>query len=295
MRVGITTPCSEDFSKMSPTDQGAHCTKCALNVIDFTDKSSVEIKHILAERIGQKTCGRIESKQLKELNDDFHIWQSSQRRSLQTSFLFATMLVFGLALYGCTNEQEQVVQEFQKQTVQVIDTVEPEPEDTLVKVEKIVIAPPPAIEYIEEEEYLMGDMAYEAVVEEVYEAEIVEKVRQVEVSHTMGAVAYHREFEVYLKDEIQEVKSNRIQEFSALAYPNPTAENATLKLSVAKKEKYQVKLFSITGEFVKDVHFGKLKNGIHELPIDMIDVRPGVYLAVITSKHVNESVRIVKQ
>ncbi len=51
MKISIPEPCSEDWSKMTPIEQGTFCQKCALEVTDFTNKSSLEIKSILMEKI----------------------------------------------------------------------------------------------------------------------------------------------------------------------------------------------------------------------------------------------------
>ncbi|MFT5779486.1 MAG: hypothetical protein ACI837_002445, partial [Crocinitomicaceae bacterium] len=40
--IKIKEPCSEDFAKMTPTQQGAFCDKCAMEVYDFTNKSTQE-------------------------------------------------------------------------------------------------------------------------------------------------------------------------------------------------------------------------------------------------------------
>jgi hypothetical protein len=36
MGISIKEPCHEDWSKMTATEKGAFCQKCALEVIDFT-------------------------------------------------------------------------------------------------------------------------------------------------------------------------------------------------------------------------------------------------------------------
>ena len=53
--IGIPIPCSEDWKKMEPTEQGAYCGKCQFDVIDFTAKQPEEIRAILKLRSGQKT------------------------------------------------------------------------------------------------------------------------------------------------------------------------------------------------------------------------------------------------
>ncbi len=58
----IRTPCPEKWDKMTPNEQGRHCEKCALTVIDFTQMEEEEIHKTLQARAGQRTCGRMKSK-----------------------------------------------------------------------------------------------------------------------------------------------------------------------------------------------------------------------------------------
>ena len=58
-KINIPVPCTEDWNKMTPTDKGAYCDKCAFEVIDFTNQTPEEIKATLKSRMGQKTCGHI--------------------------------------------------------------------------------------------------------------------------------------------------------------------------------------------------------------------------------------------
>ncbi|MBN4072576.1 hypothetical protein JYT74_00920 [Crocinitomix catalasitica] len=43
-KVSIPDPCHEDWDKMTPTEKGTFCGKCQIDVIDFTTKSSHEVK-----------------------------------------------------------------------------------------------------------------------------------------------------------------------------------------------------------------------------------------------------------
>lgn len=61
MGISIKEPCHEDWSKMTPSQKGAFCQSCAIDVIDFTDKTPIEIKLLLVQEFSQssRTCGRI--------------------------------------------------------------------------------------------------------------------------------------------------------------------------------------------------------------------------------------------
>ena len=87
--VGIQKPCSEDWNKMMPTEKGAFCNKCAIDVIDFTDKPSSEIKSILRDNLGGKICGHIYPEQERMLNSEFELWQFDSTKSVQPTYLVA--------------------------------------------------------------------------------------------------------------------------------------------------------------------------------------------------------------
>ncbi len=113
MKISIPEPCSEDWSKMTPTEQGAFCQKCALEVTDFTNKSPLEIKSILTGKIEskQRVCGHIENRQLVEFNHGFIPWKSNQE-SFRAIWMFSLVAVFGMTLFSCqsTFSKEMVEQ-----------------------------------------------------------------------------------------------------------------------------------------------------------------------------------------
>jgi len=94
----ISSPCSVDYNKMSPTDSGRFCENCCKIVVDFTTKTAQQISDFL--KINSGTCGRFRKSQLEpipvESNRKF-----SKRFSL---FSVALYFVFGTLLFsveGC--------------------------------------------------------------------------------------------------------------------------------------------------------------------------------------------------
>ena len=63
MHLSIQNPCSENYDQFKKTFNGGYCTSCAKEVIDFTNKSSEEIKNYFTNNTN-KTCGRFKSEQL---------------------------------------------------------------------------------------------------------------------------------------------------------------------------------------------------------------------------------------
>lgn len=111
-RVSIPNPCGEDWNKMTPTERGAFCGKCQIDVIDFTNKSNAEIKTILLANKGQHLCGHIKQSQLMRLNGNYTLWEHQSARTFQSKFLWACMIAFGLTLFtGCSsNDMDDVIE-----------------------------------------------------------------------------------------------------------------------------------------------------------------------------------------
>jgi hypothetical protein len=129
MKISIPQPCSEDWTKMTPTEQGAFCKKCALEVTDFTDKSSLEIKSILTQKIQskQRVCGHIENRQMVEFNDEFIPWKSDHE-SFRAIWAFSLVAVFGMTLFSCQSTfSKEVVEKMKTNTEMMLE----EEKDTL--------------------------------------------------------------------------------------------------------------------------------------------------------------------
>lgn len=104
MGISIKEPCHEDWAKMTASEKGAFCQKCALEVTDFTNKTSFEIKQLLVQEFTQndRTCARITNFQLDQLNDAFFQWKN-ERDNFRAVWIFSLVAVFGLSLFSCQN------------------------------------------------------------------------------------------------------------------------------------------------------------------------------------------------
>ena len=69
-KIYIPEPCFEDWDKMTPTEQGAFCGVCSKDVIDFSNRSEEEIQRYLAENMNVKICGRFNTSQICQENDE---------------------------------------------------------------------------------------------------------------------------------------------------------------------------------------------------------------------------------
>jgi len=95
MKIKIPNPCHEDWNKMTDSDKGRFCKSCQKTVIDFTEKTPVEIAAFFHQNKGKKVCGRFRSYQLER---EYHfsqptpLWYPSSKI---VSVLLASAILFG--------------------------------------------------------------------------------------------------------------------------------------------------------------------------------------------------------
>ena len=93
--ISIPNPCSEDFDKMTPTEKGAYCKVCSTDTYDFRKLTDNQIYQIMDENKGKHICGRFTKGQIESLNAPaFFTWKNQTRRTFQSKFLLACVLVF---------------------------------------------------------------------------------------------------------------------------------------------------------------------------------------------------------
>ena len=101
----ISSPCSEDYSNMSPAENGRFCSTCCKVVIDFTKKTAQEILGFL--QLNSGTCGRFRNSQLATVPIE-----NKRKFSKRIGFFsLALYFVFGTLLFStesCTAGEAQV-------------------------------------------------------------------------------------------------------------------------------------------------------------------------------------------
>jgi len=89
MRISINKPCHENWAEMTPTQQGAFCQKCAVDVVDFSEKSPQQVKEILLAKRNDHICGRFSKNQLVGLNEVYENWTDQSVPVFRSKFLWA--------------------------------------------------------------------------------------------------------------------------------------------------------------------------------------------------------------
>lgn len=62
--VKIPEPCTENWDKMTPDNNGRFCGSCQKTVVDFTQMSDEQVKNFLLDNKHKNTCGRFNTAQL---------------------------------------------------------------------------------------------------------------------------------------------------------------------------------------------------------------------------------------
>jgi hypothetical protein len=108
----VPKPCSKDWNKMTPHQQGNFCKSCDRLVYDLTDKTDEELQRFFIEKKKEKICGRFKTTQLaapEKLSIPFAAIPSMQNPL--RAFGLALFLVFGTGLFFCTTSSGASVSE----------------------------------------------------------------------------------------------------------------------------------------------------------------------------------------
>lgn len=310
--INIPEPCSEDWNEMTPNEKGAFCQKCALDVYDFTNKSSDEIRNILTVNIGSPVCMRIESKQLDKLNNDFSAWKMDNKHSYQRALVFTLLVVFGMTLFSCEEDEEPVIDKFQKigQTIlnqdddkKVIDPLKPV--DLEVQSKSSIVDQPDhgaePIQRIKQMITVKGNVRYDLEDQSQPLDEVVvvgDPIPMREYYTTAGIPIISERYNLYLLETyegvVDSVDIDVEPKITGLVYPNPASNQTTLQINMPNRGKGEIQLFALSGQKIRTIHSGRLKNGESEYPIDLTDLETGMYLVVVYSGELKKTIKFSK-
>jgi hypothetical protein len=303
--VQIEKPCSEDWNKMNPTQKGAFCQKCATEVIDFTNKSTTEIKSIFREMIGQSVCSRISDHQLITLNEEFENWQNQKSHSsFQSKFLFAMIIVFGLSLFSCeTEEDRKTISKIQKE----MSNIEPTQPEGLKKITSNKLSNISILENINPINNLNLNDLDSNNFEEITETFTLDEIKinadelvRLKSYGYLGGMGFTRIYQEFLLDSPTEFliydENGQVipNTFQSKVFPNPAVTSTKLEIGFPEKDNFEIHLYDISGKFIQIVQNGELEKGTHLFPIDLSEQPPGTYLVIVHSQKYNETIRVIK-
>jgi hypothetical protein len=106
MKISIPKPCNQNWSEMTPEQQGAFCKVCAKVVIDFSDMSDEEVLAYFEKKKEEKTCGRFRVSQLSPYEMKIDLRAIGARGSFRKIFAAALFIIFS-SLFVCKSDTGQ--------------------------------------------------------------------------------------------------------------------------------------------------------------------------------------------
>lgn len=83
--------------------------------------------------------------------------------------------------------------------------------------------------------------------------------------------------------------------FQSKVYPNPAREATSLEVKLpSSQEQLVINLYDMSGSHIQSVYDGEMNRGTHTYQLNLIDLKPGMYLVTILSADFKETVRISK-
>ena len=302
----ITYQCHENWNDFTPTQQGAFCQKCKIDVKDFTQMSNDEIKDYLEKNSNSHLCGRFGVNQIIGFNNDVKLWTKNNHQTLQAKFVFVLLVTFGLTLFSCTNQAEKYqinkLAETINKTTNSLQQPQPEVNEETTKKDT------------ETTQIVIKNQDRNESQKQKFEAPIVDKdstfcggsksfkelfdIPELE-SHIMGLVVYRPEIDTVLKpikDTTEIKKSSNIDETTIdyKLFPNPTTDETNLIIDVKQEDYFLITLVDLTGNVLQEIFNGELMVGEQRFFIDLNDYSTGYYLITVQTKSINESYKILK-
>lgn len=288
---------------MTPTEKGAFCQRCAKNLVDFTSKTSAEIKATFMEMAGQQVCGRINPEQIDNFNADMRIWERRESRKFQSMLVFSLVVVFGLSLFSCSSDKQKKtilkMQETAQQAWTETEATESPAKTEIQPVEKTVtVAAPEIVELFEPMEQVIYATERDSLYEKLDEFNV--EVNTWELRRSIVGIMHIREEScncVPAPEEVIEYDENGVQipkVFASKAYPNPAGLQTTLELKLPEGGFTEIELYDLSGKFIQTIHSGELARGTRSFTVQLTDLPTGMYLFAIRSKKYSETVKVVK-
>lgn len=308
-RISINEPCHENWSAMTPSEQGAFCGKCQIDVIDFSGKTPEDVKLILEANVGKHLCGRFKKTQLDELNASYLEWDHQSVKTFQSKFLYACLIVFGMTLFSCNAPDEMILGEISTEHYQpdssqtkteTTDSIKTENthEETQVYPtdERRHVKGKVDVNYYENEmEYLKGDIAY--IPDQQIEENDTTPTCETPTRENIFRYPETYYAPVQTKDSAKVITSETpiiSAEFSVSIFPNPTGSLANLEIEIKQAGMFTIELIASNGQKVATVFSGELSEGISNHRIDLSVYSTGTYFVKISSGTQSDVYRILK-
>lgn len=313
--INIPEPCHENWGEMTPTQRGAFCQKCAIDVVDFSKMQNDEVAAFLKSNGQNHLCGRFSNEQLVEINLE-HWWTKTSLSNRLSKFVCALLIGFGVTLFNGLNAQtNQKIKYYTLGEVAIpteIDTSkvncgtsnENEHRKGKVAVQETEEIEEPLIlgDTTITETFIQGDIFYlpeDTITEEIDTATLIE----LEKSKEAIKPRYTLETKNGVRQQQEPLKAYKLEttplpipnkKFEAKVYPNPTTENSTLSIKSNESERFEVLLFDANGKLIEKIFVGILTEESREFDLNMKNLTPGFYFIQIQTSKGTETLKIHK-
>ena len=309
--LAIPDPCNEDFSKMNATERGAFCGKCKIDTFDFRHLSDLEVNTLLYQHRDEHLCGRLTATQLTSLNRGYQNWVDQRTPTFRSKFVLALILVFGLSLFSCDQNDAQTIDSLSAitfvQTDAKLDFVRDIMNNEDFKLADYIedstkSQEPTSCEIMEFEGELvmpgMVDYDEEPLLPQEVLGGVPKEIPNPQIAGGLVAPNY----EMYLQETIGDSLKNQpvienpnsMSHFAASAYPNPTPDQSTLRITIKDEARFSIQLYDMNGRLIESVFTGNLVAGTREFRINLDSYQSGIYLIKIISRDQNETVKVQK-
>jgi hypothetical protein len=303
LKLTVAEPCHENWSNMTPEQQGRFCASCQKTVVDFTHMSDQQLAAFFQQPAGN-VCGRFYNDQLNR-----NISLPDKRRTLPKHFFRYSWPALLLLLKSCTEKEDErlqvlgaVFEETLPEAPPMIGLVRLQPviDDTTVfypnapipiqctqtiGITTAVIKGETAAVIAEEEEEIkqeVADTAFVAIDQEMVSLDTITvtafttKTRD---SIMMGAVAVSTCSEPSIPIQATTDKKDvetKTKGVAPVLFPNPVLRGQTLNISFDNLFDGTYQVFGISGQLLKSGSMAAGKGQRFSLPVPAWP--PGTYI-----------------
>ncbi len=292
-KITIPEPCHEDWNAMLPDAKGKFCNSCNKSVIDFSNKTDLEIRDILLAHKDQQVCGHFKKTQInRPLNIRVDFNDLPKNMSSTKTFALALFLVFGTVLFSCTDHKNKPVDGIEIVNSKPENTITGEPIAPIQSIDTETIAPikkqnlEPTIDF--NERHVNGGISMREIptIDETPLIEI-DSNRVVSIMGQMTIFIPQKDStEISFSDSSKTIDpkenlSNTLlyKQTDFTVYPNPSNSEFTIKYVVSKRADVRIDIYDLNGALLKTiVNIQNQYEGKYQIPVNVNELSNGVYL-----------------
>lgn len=288
--IQIPEPCHENWNTMQPDATGKFCSSCSKSVIDFSNKTDLEIHTILLENKDKRVCGHFKKTQVnRPLSIRIDLRKLPKNMSSTSVFAISLFLVFGTLLFSCTNHNNEVIGLIEaKHEMYTTGMPIPPPQELLTGDTVIEITLPPDTVYdpgshldgeIEMEEIMMGKIVAPdtALIPEPMLPDSTQMMDRPMLG-MMEVVTETPDSSFRTMNAAED--SQTITESAALRlYPNPSGGEFTMQYALKEPANIRIDVYDLGGAWLRTlVNMPNQYRGQYRIPVVLNDLPNGIYL-----------------